>query len=380
MDIAVRELRLVAYMIRRFHPTRTPASLALDARPVLPTSQSSEHPDPDVTSNEAAVPLVTVITSAYNIAPYIRESALSALKQTYSNLELIVIDDGSTDGTLERIEGITDARLRILKRPHQGQAAAMNAGIAEARGDYIALLDGDDVWLPQKLEHQLAFHVDHPDVDMTYSGSREIDAEGNIGGLLPTANRSVSFRDLLIENPIHNGSVAVVRKNVLDEVGGFDNDLAACHDLDMWLRLAKLREGNIFGISEPLTLYRRRPDQTSSDVQRMAKGWSQCIAKAALVAPDEVRATESARQVNLNRYFAYVSYQARQFGAALRYMGKPLLSSPIGFVMDRRNVLLAGACLSGILLPASWHQALYLRMRERYDRTVIEQVRRANES
>lgn len=324
--------------------------------------------------------MVTVITCAYNIAPYIRESALSALKQTYSNLELIVIDDGSTDGTLDRIQDITDPRLRVLKRSHQGQAAAMNAGIAQARGEYIALLDGDDAWLPAKLERHLAFHADHPDVDMTYSGSREMDAEGNVGGLLPTANRRVTFRELLIENPIHNGSVAVVRKEALEEAGAFDDDLAACHDLDMWLRLVQLREGNIFGISEPLTLYRRRPNQVSSSTRRMEEGWNQCIAKVALVAPDDVRATEAARQVNLRRYFAYVSYQTRQFGSALRYLGRSLLSSPISFVMDRRNALLAGACVSGILLPGSWHQALYLRMRERYDRTVLERVRRANDS
>jgi len=257
----------------------------------------------------------------------------------------------------------------------------MNVGVAEARGEYIALLDGDDVWLPQKLERHLAFHADHPDADMTYSGSREIDAEGNVGGLLPATNRRVTFRDLLIENPIHNGSVAVVRKDALDEAGVFDIELAACHDFDMWLRLAQLREGNILGVFEPLTLYRRRPDQTSSDVRRMGEGWIQSIAKAALVAPDEVRKTEPARQVNLNRYFAYVSYyHARQFGSALRYLRNSLFSSPISFVMDCRNVLLAGACLSGILLPASWHQALYLRMRERYDRTVLEQVQRANGS
>lgn len=175
--------------------------------------------------------------------------------------------------------------------------------------------------------------------------------------------------------------MAVVRKDALDEAGVFDIELAACHDFDMWLRLAQRREGNILGISEPLTLYRRRPDQTSSDVRRMGEGWIQSIAKAALVAPDEVRKTEPARQVNLNRYFAYVSYyHARQFGSALRYLGNSLFSSPISFVMDCRNVLLASACLSGILLPASWHQALYLRMRKRYDRTVLEQVQRANES
>ena len=322
-------------------------------------------------------PTVSVITSAYNVAPYIRESVLSALQQTYSDLELIVIDDGSTDGTLDRLQDITDPRLRVLKRPHQGQPAAMNAGIAEARGEYIALLDGDDVWLPEKLERQLAFHADHPDVDMTYSGSREMDAQGKVGGLLPTRNRPVTFRELLVENPIHNGSVALVRKATLDELGEFDNDLVSCHDLDMWLRLTRLRDGNLVGISEPLTLYRRRPHQTSSDAQRMEKGWRDSIAKAALVAPDDVRATEAAREVNLNRYFAYIAYQNREFGASFRFLARALAASPIRFVADRRNFLLAGACLSGVLLPAGWHEALHRRMRGRYDRA---ELRRAQQS
>ena len=366
-------------MIRRFRASQPPPRSSY-TRPVLPTPQPSERLDADATRRTSACPTVTVITSAYNVAPYIRESTLSALQQTYSDLEIVVIDDGSTDGTIDCIQDITDPRLRVLKRPHRGQAAAMNVGIAGSRGEYIALLDGDDVWLPRKLERHLAFHADHPDADMTYSGSREMDAEGNVGGLLPATNRRVTFLDLLIENPIHNGSVVVVRKDALDEAGVFDNELAACHDFDMWLRLAQLREGNIFGISEPLTLYRRRPDQISSDARRMGQGWSQSIAKAALVAPDEVRATEPARQVNLNRYFAYIAYQARQFGTSLEHLVRALLSSPIRFIADRRNFLLTAACLSGILLPARWHEALDRRMRERYDRAELAKAQRANNS
>jgi len=344
----------------------------------LPTSQSSERPDGDEAPTASDHPIVSVITSVYNVAPYIRDSVLSALQQTYTSLELIVIDDGSTDGTVDCIRDITDPRLRVLKRPHRGQPAAMNDGLAEARGDYIALLDGDDVWLPQKLERQLAFHVDHRGVDMTYCGSREMDTEGRVGGLLPTRNRRVTFRDLLIENPVHNGSVALVRRAIVDELEGFDNDLVACHDLDLWLRLAWLREGNIVGMSEPLTLYRRRPNQTSSDASRMGKGWRQCIAKAALVAPDEVSDTQAAREVNLNRYFAYIAYQGRHFWASFGYLARALAASPISFVGDRRNFLLAAACLSGVLLPTRWHQALHRRMRDRYDRAELAKSERSN--
>ena len=159
VNIAVRELGLVPYMIRRFRASQPPPRSSY-TRPVVPTPQPSVRPDAHATPHAPARPIVTVITSAYNIAPYIRESVLYALQQTYSNLEVIVIDDGSTDGIIDC----------VLKRPHRGQAPAMNVGVAEARGEYIALLDGDDVWLPQKLERHLAFHADHPDADMTYSG------------------------------------------------------------------------------------------------------------------------------------------------------------------------------------------------------------------
>lgn len=155
-------------------------------------------------------PAVSVVICAYNVAPYIRESVESALEQTHEDLEIVVVDDGSTDGGVDLLAEIDDPRLRVEKRPHSGHGASLNAGIGLARGRYVGLLDADDRWLPEKLERHLAFHREYPAVDMTYSLSEEIDVDGVPRGT-PAAGkgRFVSFRDLLVENVVRNGSAAV---------------------------------------------------------------------------------------------------------------------------------------------------------------------------
>jgi len=310
-----------------------------------------------------------VVICAYNVAPYIRESVSSALQQTYQDIEVIVLDDGSTDGTTDQLEGIDDPRLRVIKKPHKGHAPALNAAIALTRGSYIGLLDADDRWLPKKLEIHLAHHAEHPTIDMTYSMSEEIDVNGVCRGLISSeVGRFVSFRDLLIENVVRNGSASVLRKEALIEAGPFDEGLAACQDVDMWLRIARFRERSIYALPYVLTQYRRRPRQLTANVSRIRESWLSIIRKVAVTAPREVAATETNRTSIMNRYFAYLLYEARQFGDALGFLWRGFLVSPGHFLGDSRNLLLTGGCLAGIVLPPFWHAGLHQSMRDRYDR------------
>ena len=133
----------------------------------VPRPRSTEVYGEKAGGSASERPVVSVIICAYNVAPYIRDSVDSALRQTYDNIEVIVVDDGSTDGGLDLLSGIDDRRLRVEKRPHSGHGASLNAGIALTRGRYVGLLDADDRWLPEKLERHLAHHARHPAVDMT---------------------------------------------------------------------------------------------------------------------------------------------------------------------------------------------------------------------
>jgi glycosyltransferase involved in cell wall biosynthesis len=311
-------------------------------------------------------PLVSVVTTAYNVAPYIRESVVSALEQTYPHVELIVVDDGSTDATIKQIEDFRDPRLQVIEQRHAGQVAALNAGVRAAKGDYIGFLDGDDVWRPENLQRHMAFHTHHPEADLTFSLSGTIEADGSIIGSPVAPHRGpVSFRDLLVENVVRNGSAAVVRAEALRRAGPFDAELVSCYDLDMWLRIARLRPGNIHCIPEVLAFYRRRPHQITADWRRMQEGWGQVMAKMERLAPDDVRATRSAHLGNLYRYLAYLAYENRDYSTAIGLLAKGYRASAATFCLDSRNLLLAAAIISGWLLPENAHDKLQRFARRR---------------
>lgn len=296
-------------------------------------------------------PLVSVITPTYNVASFVRQSVESALAQTWENLEVIVVDDGSSDDTPSRLRAIRDQRVRCYYETHRGQAAAMNTGIAAAKGSYIAFLDGDDLWAPAKIETHLQFHQHHPEVDMTFSLSSTIDEQGQTLDLpLIPPGAPVALRELLVENVIRNGSSAMVRTDALDRTGLFDTALTQCYDLDLWLRIASLRSNNIYCIPEALTKYRRRPNQLSSNWRGMRVGWDEVMAKTRIAAPELVSATEREREVNNHRYFAFIAYEDKQFLQGLRLLAGGLRSSPFLFLRDIRNVLVGAACVAGLFL------------------------------
>ena len=289
-------------------------------------------------------PLVSVITATYNVASFVRQSVESALFQTWENIEVIVVDDGSRDDTPRCLREIGDSRFRCYFETHRGQAAAINTGVAAAQGSYIAFLDGDDLWMPAKIETHLRFHRDHPEVAMTFSLSSTIDEHGRTLDLAPISRGGpVGLRELLVENVVRNGSSAVVRREALDRSGSLDTGLTQCHDLDLALRIALLRPNNIYCIPEVLTKYRRRPNQNSSDWRLMRAGWDEVIAKTRAVAPELVSATEREREVNNHRYFASIAYEDKQFRQGLALLLSGLQSSPFLFLRDPRNFLVGAA-------------------------------------
>lgn len=335
---------------------------------MMQSFESTENRSATAGAATSPRPSVSVVICAYNVAPYIRDSVDSALRQTYRDIEVLVVDDGSTDGGVEQLTEIDDPRLRVEKRPHSGHGPSLNAGIGLARGRYVGLLDADDRWLPEKLERHLACHTAHPAVDMTYSLSEEIDVDGVARGGIPGKNTCfISFRDLLVENVVRNGSAAVIRKDALIAAGPFDESLPSCQDLDMWLRIARLRERNIYALPDVLTQYRRRPRQVSSNVPVMQEGLSAVIGRAASIAPEDVVSTETERAVKSNCYHAYLSYEAGEFGDGFRFLWLGLRASPSRFLGGLKNWLFVAACLSGMVLPSGWHEGLdrWVRMRRR---------------
>jgi hypothetical protein len=172
-----------------------------------------------------------------------------------------------------------------------------------------------------------------------------------------------SFRDLLVDNTISNGSCMVARKEALAAVGHFDRNLESCVDMDLWLRIARLRPGNILCIPEILSLYRRHRRQISANWKRMADGWEQMLAKLHRLAPEEVGPIAAKASANWYRYLSYLAYEQGSTGTAGRLWAMGLRQAPGTFVRFQASWMLGLAILSRLLLPSPAHAWLEAKAR-----------------
>jgi glycosyltransferase involved in cell wall biosynthesis len=200
----------------------------------------------------AAAPIVSVVMSVYNARAHVREAVESILRQTYDDFELVVIDDGSTDGSGELVSKFTDERIRLVRQSNCGLAAALNHGIMLARGRYIARMDADDVSDLDRLLRQVDLLNVRPDVAIVGTSFEVIDERGNhLETFWALPHDEDIRRQLLVRNPFGHGTV-MIRKEALLAVGGYR--LVAIEDYDLWIRV--LREYR--GANVPDVLYHWR--------------------------------------------------------------------------------------------------------------------------
>jgi len=213
-------------------------------------------------------PLVSVVIPTYQRAALLEEAVRSALAQTHDPLEVLVEDDGSTDGSGERLAALGDPRVRYAWAPNAGRPApARNRGLARARGELVAFLDSDDVWEPSKLGVQVAALERDPSLLAVSCDARTLPGDRPYLGL--DADRRPSFDELVQANVVPNSGV-VVRREALGAVGLLDEDpgVAAYEDYDLWLRLLRHRDRSILVLREPLFRYRVSSDSISPGVGR----------------------------------------------------------------------------------------------------------------
>lgn len=213
------------------------------------------------------MPLVTVVIPTHNRANYLIDALKSVFNQTLQDFEVIVIDDGSTDGTAEAIKSHYPDSVRYLKQERSGPGAARNRGILMANGKYIAFLDSDDLWASDKLERQVAHMEAHPNVVMTFTDFSRNERPGvDIKSCLHKSvhvNSGDIFLPLLKENFVVTPSV-MVRQDVLARVGLFESHLVGMEDYEFWLRVAN--EGNIDYLAEVLTFVREHEERTTRTI------------------------------------------------------------------------------------------------------------------
>lgn len=196
-------------------------------------------------SGVARPPLVTVVIPTHNRCDLVRQAVASVLAQTWTNLELVVVDDGSTDGTREALRSLADPRLRIISGAHSGNVALLrNRGVAASAGEWVAFLDSDDLWEPDKLGRQI-HALEDSRAGWSYTGSALIDADGKGIPMRAGVFRAISGDVLKALISDETGACIcsiVVAREVFDAVGGFDENLLSMEDLDFELRLAATAE------------------------------------------------------------------------------------------------------------------------------------------
>ncbi len=201
---------------------------------------------------------VSVVIPLYNARDVIRQTVESVLAQTWKDVEIIVIDDGSTDGSGKVVQEFGN-RVRLIQQENAGVAAARNRGIQASTGEAIALLDHDDLWHPTKLEKQVRLLEQRPEVGMVITDVAHIDREGRPMGIVGRGyNPSETFARLFVRSYLPTPSAALIRKSVFESVGGFDEGFksAGLDDHELWTRIAVCCE--IANIAEPLTYHRNR--------------------------------------------------------------------------------------------------------------------------
>jgi glycosyltransferase involved in cell wall biosynthesis len=210
-------------------------------------------------------PLVSVVIPAYNCAATIGASIESARRQTVMDLEILVVDDGSTDETTDVVGGITDARLQLLVQPNAGAAAARNTGCRAARGRYLAFLDADDIWMDTKIEQQLRFLAERPEARATQSGVVFVDPDLrplDVRLCSTPADELVEF--LMFRNLPAAMCTLVIEREAFLDLGGFDESLEILEDWEFMMRAA--RHANLRSLPGPLAMYRVHPANRSRDL------------------------------------------------------------------------------------------------------------------
>jgi glycosyltransferase involved in cell wall biosynthesis len=214
----------------------------------------------------AAGPLVSIITPTYNRQPYLREAVESVLAQSYGRWEMVIVDDGSTDGTRAYLETLADPRVRVVRRAHCGNAAVgRNVAARAAQGVYYAFLDHDDLWLPEKLAVQLEDLRRHPECGWSYVADVYVDEQAR--EMPSLAGRWAPYGGWILE-PVLDcrariaTSAVMVEKRLFEAVGGFTEPAFPCEDLDLWIRLAEASPAAV--VSLPLVKKRVHPRDHST--------------------------------------------------------------------------------------------------------------------
>jgi glycosyltransferase involved in cell wall biosynthesis len=327
---------------RLFHANELAGQLDAVYTELLSGSRKSERrafPRPARDSRNTAVgkadwtkekPSVSVVISSYNYAHFIGETIQSVLNQTLQPTEIIVVDDGSTDNSAEVIQSFGE-RVRLVQQKNQGVCVARNHGAELAKGNIIAFVDSDDIWLPNKLEKQVAAFLADEEVGIVSCGIRHFNTRGETIAEYNDGRSGWCDKDILLyREPVLNStaSVIAVRKDVFQAVGGFDEqrELFAAEDRELCYRVAKMSK--LTFIPEILVDYRIHGKNGHLNILRMERALIKAYEKTFRMADEETRRLERESYGNLFAIIAGSHFHAGNYQSFFRNMTKSLWLTP----------------------------------------------------
>lgn len=282
-----------------------------------------------------STPLVSVFIPAYNAEAYLGRTLESVSGQTYRNLEIIVVDDGSTDGTAAIVAEAArrDDRIHLLPGPHRGTAAARNFGASRATGELLAPCDADDLWHPEKVERQVEALASAPaGTGVVYCWTDGIDDDDRVifpGWKRATARGNV-FNEMVADSLPGCGSVPLIRRRFFEAAGGYPERAAPNDDWPLFIALAAICEFAV--VPETLVGYRLRPDSVSGDYELMERTLAADTRWIVETWPDTARAVLRRRDYTVNCYLSFLATRRGDVGRALRYRLRAVAARPLELV------------------------------------------------
>ncbi|MGK7957036.1 MAG: glycosyltransferase family 2 protein [Crocosphaera sp.] len=307
--------------------------------------------------------LVSVIIPTYNAESTIVETIQSVQNQTFKDLEIIIIDDGSQDNTISILSNLKEKCLSIYPSAHQGVSSSRNLGITKAQGKWIAFLDADDLWTTDKLEKQVQALQNNPQAKISYSWTSFIDEKGQLlWDGKPLYFEGNVYKELLIENFIASGSNALIEKEAIMGVGKFDPNLTIGEDWEFYVRLA--REFNFIVVPERQILYRYLSSSSTSKLAFLEENLLKTVDQIFSHVPSKLqyhkpKALSKVYGYCVQKYLQNMQYNYSYITKIIKKIGKLITVYPKALLDDYTQGLIRGTIKQSFVTLLKYHPFSY---------------------